>query len=175
MITFSVGWIGPRNLARLPLKYHRFLTLTALIAIGAIFSACATETIPDRMEEPPSLASVPAPEPAPKPAVSRIVRASWYGPGFIGRPTSSGERFNPNKLTAASTTIPMGSIVRVMNIDNGRTVDVRINDCGPFVPGRSLDLSHRAAKELRMERRGVASVKLLSIHSPPDAAPPCNN
>jgi rare lipoprotein A len=126
------------------------------------------------MEQPPPLASVPVPAPQPKPAPVRVVRASWYGPGFIGRPTSSGERFNPNLLTAASTSIPMGSIVRLMNIDNGRTVDVRINDCGPFVPGRSLDLSHRAAKQLGMERKGVASVRLMSVHSPPDASPPCN-
>jgi len=114
------------------------------------------------------------PPPIVKPAPVPTVRASWYGPGFAGHRTSNGERFNPEKLTAASTTIPIGSIVRVMNVENGRTVAVRINDCGPFVPGRSIDLSHRAARVLGMARKGVATVKLLSINTPPHASPACS-
>ena len=71
--------------------------------------------------------------------------ASWYGPGFAGRRTSTGETYNPEGLTAASRTLPLGSHVRVTNPDTGRSVVVRINDRGPFVRGRSLDLSHGAA------------------------------
>ena len=169
------GW-GERILSNSLKNYFRPICLLALVAVSSLFSACAVQTVPDSMEEPPPLASVPQPPPEPpRPAPVQIVRASWYGPGFAGKHTSSGERFDPELLTAASTSIPMGSIVRLMNVDNGNMVEVRINDCGPFVSGRSLDLSHRAARELGMEREGVASVRLVSIHSPPDASPPCND
>jgi rare lipoprotein A len=98
-----------------------------------------------------------------------MVKASWYGPGFTGRRTSSGERFNPNLMTAASKTLPLGSVVRVTNPRNGHSVKVRINDCGPFVRGRSLDLSHRAAERLGIARAGVARVKVTRISTPPGA------
>ncbi len=78
---------------------------------------------------------------------TRTEVASWYGPGFAGRPTSTGETYNPEGLTAASRTLPLGSRVRVTNPDTGRSVVVRINDRGPFVHGRSLDLSHGAAQQ----------------------------
>jgi rare lipoprotein A len=99
----------------------------------------------------------------------QTVKASWYGPGFAGRRTSSGERFNPNTMTAASKTLPLGSVVRVTNPRNGKSVRVRINDCGPFVRGRSLDLSHRAAERLGITRAGVARVKVTRISTPPGA------
>jgi len=150
----------------------RRLIPAVLLVIGASVSACASVPAPQLPAPPPPVIALPPPivKPAPVPTV----RASWYGPGFAGHRTSNGERFNPEKLTAASTTIPIGSIVRVMNVENGRTVAVRINDCGPFVHGRSLDLSHRAARELGMARKGVATVRLLSINTPPHASPACN-
>jgi hypothetical protein len=154
------------------LNCPRQIVVAASLALGAAVSACATAPPPELTPAPPPVVVMPRPAPTPEP--TRIVHASWYGPRFAGRRTSNGERFNPNKLTAASTTIPMGSIVRLMNPDNGRIVDVRINDCGPFVPGRSLDLSHRAAKELGMARKGVAAVRLVHVNSPPNAGPPCN-
>jgi rare lipoprotein A (peptidoglycan hydrolase) len=92
-----------------------------------------------------------------------IVKASWYGQGFAGRRTSSGERFNPNQLTAASKTLPIGSVVRVTNVENGRSVNVRINDRGPFVRGRSLDLSRSAAQKIGMTHKGVARVKVTRV------------
>jgi rare lipoprotein A len=95
-----------------------------------------------------------------------LVKASWYGPGFAGKRTSSGERFNPNLMTAASKSLPLGSVVRVTNPRNGRSVRVRINDCGPFVRGRGLDLSHRAAERLGIARAGVARVKVTRISTP---------
>jgi len=85
-------------------------------------------------------------------------RASWYGPRFAGRRTASGERFDPRKLTAAHKTLPLGTRVRVTNLHNGRSVLVRINDRGPYVGGRVIDLSQAAARQLGMLRRGVASV-----------------
>ena len=85
---------------------------------------------------------------------SRTEVASWYGPGFAGHPTSSGEIYNPEGLTAASKTLPLGSHVRVTNPDTGRSVVVRINVRGPYVRGRSLDLSHGAARRRSCARKG---------------------
>lgn len=99
-----------------------------------------------------------------------VVKASWYGPEFAGRRTSSGERFNPNQLTAASKTLPIGSVVRVTNVENGRSVNVRINDRGPYVRGRSLDLSRRAAQKIGMTHKGVARVKVTRVRRPSSVA-----
>lgn len=84
--------------------------------------------------------------------------ASWYGPGFHGRTTASGERFNQNAMTVAHRTLPFGSMLIVRNVQNGRSVQVRVNDRGPFVRGRTLDLSRAAAAKLGMINRGVARV-----------------
>lgn len=91
---------------------------------------------------------------------TRIEVASWYGPGFAGRPTSTGETYNPEGLTAASKTLPLGSRVRVTNPDTGRSVVVRINDRGPFVRGRSIDLSHGAARQIGLTAEGVGRVQV---------------
>jgi peptidoglycan lytic transglycosylase len=95
-----------------------------------------------------------------------IVKASWYGPGFNGHITSTGERFNDNKLTAASRNLPLGSVVKVTNPENGRSVRVRINDCGPYVHGRSMDLSKRAAENIGITRKGVAHLKVTPLVVP---------
>lgn len=87
-------------------------------------------------------------------------RASFYGYRFKGRPTASGETFDPMGLTAAHRTLPFGSRVRVTNTSNGRTVIVRINDRGPFMRGRILDVSRGAAERLGMIRSGIAHVKV---------------
>jgi rare lipoprotein A len=92
--------------------------------------------------------------------------ASWYGGKFQGRRTASGERFDTNKLTAAHRTLPFDSVVRVTNLENNRSVEVRINDRGPFVDGRIIDLSRAAAEALRMTGRGVARVSLELISIP---------
>lgn len=89
-------------------------------------------------------------------------QASFYGAGdgFNGKKTANGETFNKNKLTAAHKTIPFGTIVKVTNLSNGQSVKVRINDRGPFVKGRIIDLSEKAAKKIDMRTKGVAEVKL---------------
>lgn len=86
--------------------------------------------------------------------------ASWYGPGFDGNYSASGEVFNANDLTAAHPNLPFGTKVRVINMDNGRSVVVRINDRGPYAGGRIIDLSFRAAQVIGMIQSGVAPVRL---------------
>lgn len=86
--------------------------------------------------------------------------ASWYGPGFHGNLTASGEVYDQHELTAAHPTLPLGTRVLVTNLQNGRQVEVRINDRGPFVKGRILDLSYAASRCLGMTRPGTARVRL---------------
>lgn len=86
--------------------------------------------------------------------------ASWYGPGFQGKRTASGERFDTNELTAAHRTLQMPSLVRVTNLDNGRSVIVRVNDRGPFKRGRVMDVSEKAAELLGFKGIGTAKVKI---------------
>lgn len=86
--------------------------------------------------------------------------ASWYGPGFHGGKTANGERFDTNELTAAHPTLPMPSLARVTNLDNGRSLVVRINDRGPFSGGRLIDVSRRAAQMLGFESSGTAKVRV---------------
>ena len=87
--------------------------------------------------------------------------ASWYGPGFHGRRTASGETFNTNALTAAHRSLPFGTRVRVVNEKTGRSVIVRINDRGPFIGGRIIDLARSAAQQIGMA--GVATVALYRL------------
>ena len=87
--------------------------------------------------------------------------ASWYGPGFHGRKTANGEIYNQNKISAAHRTLPMPSIVKVTNLENGRVLEkVRINDRGPFSGNRIIDLSKKAAEELGFVNNGIAKVKV---------------
>ncbi len=88
--------------------------------------------------------------------------ASWYGPGFQGRKTANGERFNTYEMTAAHKTLPFNTLVKVTNLDNGSSIVVRINDRGPFVRGRIIDLSNAAKNELQMG--GTASVRLEIVN-----------
>ncbi|QIF05965.1 septal ring lytic transglycosylase RlpA family protein [Roseimicrobium sp. ORNL1] len=90
-------------------------------------------------------------------------KASFYGAMFHGRPTASGERYDQNSLTAAHRTLPMGTRVKVKNMRNGREVVVRINNRGPYVKGRIIDLSSRAAKDLRMTGAGVVAVEVTVL------------
>src|SRR5579862_4525552 len=96
--------------------------------------------------------------------------ASWYGSYFDGRTTASGEPYNMYDLTAAHPTLPLGSWVRVTNLRNGRAVVVRINDRGPIVPGRIIDLSYGAAQVLNFQNKGLQRVR-LDLVSPRDAQP----
>ena len=86
--------------------------------------------------------------------------ASWYGPKFHGKRTASGEIFNQEKFTAAHPSLPWGSRVKVVNLANGKSVEVRINDRGPYGKGRIIDVSRAAAKALDMVGQGITTVRL---------------
>ncbi|GAB3645502.1 septal ring lytic transglycosylase RlpA family protein [Echinicola sediminis] len=87
-------------------------------------------------------------------------KASYYADKFNGRKTASGEKYHPGKMTAAHGNLPFGTKVKVKNLQNGKTVKVRINDRGPFSSGRIIDLSRKAAQRLDMIQRGVVSVEI---------------
>ncbi len=99
-------------------------------------------------------------------------RASWYGPGLNGRKTANGEIFSSRKMTAAAKGIPLGSRAVVTNLKNGRSVEVKINDCVPTRRRQNLDLSKRAAQRLGLIRRGTTPVKVRVVEVPP-GVPKC--
>ena len=155
-------------------KNASFAGLFAALAL----SACAAQ-------QSPAPDAAPQPEPAPHAAAapaakkaalqsaakkadktektakfSQTGKASWYGPGFHGKKTANGERFDMNTLTAAHRTLPISSRVRVTNLANGKSVVVRITDRGPYHGNRVMDLSKAAAQELGFIRTGTAQVKI---------------
>src|SRR6185436_12444351 len=105
--------------------------------------------------------------PAEQPGYDEIGTASWYGPQFDRRQTANGEWFDMDYLTAAHTTLPLPSYVRVTNLENGRVLVVRLNDRGPFVGDRIIDLSRKAAETLNMKDPGTARVRVQYIGSAP--------
>jgi rare lipoprotein A len=121
------------------------LAAAGLVVAGVTFAAAFAEADP---EVPPLTG-----------------HASWYGDEFARRPTASGERYDPGKLTGAHRTLPLGSKVRVTNLLNGRSVLVTINDRGPYMRRREIDLSYGAARKLGMLRRGIARVRIELVES----------
>lgn len=106
---------------------------------------------------------------------TEVGKASFYGPGLAGNQTANGETFNQNAMTAAHPSLPMGTKAEVTNLDNGKKVAVTINDRGPVVKGRAIDLSSGAAKKLDMKKTGTAHVKIVTkrvkkkLHKPNQA------
>ncbi len=92
----------------------------------------------------------------------QVGEASWYGPGFHGRETASGETFDQKAMTAAHPSLPLGSKAKVTNLENGKSVEVIINDRGPDTKGRAIDVSGGAANQLDMKEQGTAQVKIES-------------
>ncbi len=100
-----------------------------------------------------------------------VMTASWYGPRFHGKLTANGEQYNQMALTAAHKSLPFGTVLQVTNLKNGKSVIVRINDRGPFIEGRDLDLSKGTALNLGMIGRGVIKVKVSEVLLNSDANP----
>ncbi len=130
---------------RTPRRRIVFLLLTA----GAI-GCGATRPLDERRYPDPVLTA----------RGTEVGRCSWYGPGFHGRKTASGETYDQNAMTAAHRTLPLGTFVEVTDTHTGRSVIVRINDRGPYHQGRVLDLSYGAARRLGIVERGVADVEI---------------
>lgn len=153
----------------------RFL---AIAIGGAALTGCAHKKhpvaqlppAPTPSAAPPQQASSPHPR-HPRPLLPSDLApesgtASWYGHPYHGRPSASGEIYDMEQMTAAHRTLPFGTMVHVEDLDNGMSTDVRINDRGPFVDGRIIDLSHAAARAINMLGPGIANVR-LTINAPP--------
>ena len=134
-----------------------YLPLLVGLSLSLLMSGCAS-SLSRRPTRPLGSASIPA-----HPHIQQFGFASWYGPGFHGQPTASGEIYNQNALTAAHPTLPLGTRVEVTNLTNGKSVQVRINDRGPFVRGRKIDLSRGAARKLGMVEPGVSRVRIKPL------------
>lgn len=138
------------------------------LALGLLVAACASSP-----KSPPRAAGVKIGKPyvvfgktyvpADEPKYEATGIASWYGPTFHGLSTANGERYDQDGLTAAHKTLPMPSFVEVANLDNGRVLTVRINDRGPFVDGRIIDLSRKSAQLLGVDRPGTARVRVRRV------------
>ena len=138
--------------------------LAAALILVALAAGCAqTHT------EPPTAAPAPTVSPPvaralpPEPRAIQTGKAPWYGDAHHGRKTASGETFDMNALTAAHRTLPLGTRVLVTNLANGRSIEVRINDRGPMVPDRIIDLSRAAARALGGVGAGVFRVRIAVV------------
>jgi len=140
-------------------------TKVPTVVVGALLLAgCINhrEPIPPVEQSPVQIAPAP-----PAPTFEQTGKASWYGDWHHGKKTASGEKFDKNEYSAAHRTLPLGTEARVTNLDNGKTVDVTVNDRGPYKPGRVIDLSEAAANELDIKDKGVARVKIEVVEETP--------
>ncbi|HYA25753.1 MAG TPA: septal ring lytic transglycosylase RlpA family protein [Terriglobales bacterium] len=139
------------------------------LALAFMVASLGAAQGPNISEAPPAPTNPTKPElnkPGGKPKPYQIGTASWYGQNFQGKETASGERYNMYDMTAAHLTLPIGSYVRVTNLRNGRAVVVRVNDRGPIVPGRIIDVSYGAAQALQFKSRGLQRVRLDLVSRP---------
>jgi peptidoglycan lytic transglycosylase len=149
--------------------FRRLLTLT--ITVGTIGCAGPTASppvggaraVPVEPAPAPPIAAAALPQPSAPTRPAQIGRASWYGHPHHGRLTASGEVFDMYRMTAAHPTLALGTRVRVTNLENGRSVYVRVNDRGPVVAGRIIDLSYAAARSLGAVEAGVVRVSVVPI------------
>jgi len=127
----------------------------------------AAPAVPERLAqtapEKPAPASATAPAEAPEQVYRETGTASWYGREFQGRRMADGGNFDMDGLSAAHRILPLGTVIRVTNIDNYKTINVRVSDRGPFVRSRILELSYGAAKELEFVRQGTARVRIETL------------
>jgi rare lipoprotein A len=160
-------------------RVRSVIQLFAVALAAASLAACAQSSVVSKISEPPVASRQPSPEhnrttsfarrvavakkhtPFAKNAAETQVASHGLASFYTeGTQTASGERFDTNELTAAHRTLPFGTRLRVTNVATGRSVTVRVNDRGPFVPGRDVDVSYSAAETLGMVGRGIAKVKL---------------
>ena len=140
--------------------------LCIVMLAAASLSACASAPAPStplRGTMKPYVVRGVRYVPREDPHYKEVGMASWYGPQHQGRPTADGEIFDMNKPSAAHKTLPLPSIVEVKNLENGRTIKVRVNDRGPFADGRIIDLSRAAAEKLGFLDQGLAKVRVRYV------------
>src|ERR1700735_910173 len=148
-------------------------TLAQVLAIAFLVAGTGAAQGPNNSEATPApISSGRIQHEAKKPATQpyQVGTASWYGSDFDGRLPASGEPYDMYDMTAAHLKLPLGSYVRVTNLRNGRAVVVKINDRGPIVPGRIIDLSYGAAQALQFKQRGLQRVR-LDLVNPRDLKP----
>jgi rare lipoprotein A (peptidoglycan hydrolase) len=132
-------------------------------ALLALLLPCCARPFGSRQPLPPPVVAPQVREEVPNaegPKVKQVGNASWYGPAQDGKETASGETFDQKKLTAAHPTLPLGTKAVVTNLETGKSVEVTINDRGPYAKGRKIDLSKAAAQKIGMTKKGVAKVKI---------------
>jgi rare lipoprotein A (peptidoglycan hydrolase) len=140
-------------------KWLSGVSLVTLISVLAI-SGCSSKDSGEQSGGQGKLTQQEKGSAATKPVHKEVGEASWYGPGFQGQETSSGETFNQKEMTAAHPSLPMGTKAKVTNLENGKKVEVRINDRGPYAGNRAIDLSSAAANKLDMKKDGTTEVKI---------------
>jgi rare lipoprotein A len=154
------------------MKAKTFVVLESVfLGLGLLaFTPSVNPTTAGKPSNPPQLTSSPKQVPGKsnglKPLAVWECTTSWYGEDFDGQPTATGEKYDMYGETAAHPTLPLGSIVRVVNPRNHRSQIVRINDRGPYVEGRELDVSYEVARRLGFDQRGVAKVRLELLKVP---------
>jgi rare lipoprotein A len=162
------------------IRWRRLLQWAPLLGLCLVLAACARPQY-----RPPKPPASKAPDATPRPyrvkgrwyqpianarGFEQTGLASWYGRKFHGRKTSNGETYDMYAMTAAHKTLPLGTFVRVSNLVNGKSVDVRVNDRGPFVRGRIIDLSYTAAKRIGVVGPGTARVRVEALGVPSSKA-----
>jgi rare lipoprotein A len=138
---------------------YRYMIIKAFLVIflGSLVIIACTE---DQTDGQAKLTQHENESVNPKTLHKEVGKASWYGPGFQGKETANGENFDQNDMTAAHPSLPMGTYAKVTNLENGKQVQVTINDRGPYAENRVIDLSHAAAKKLNMLGDGTAKVRI---------------
>jgi rare lipoprotein A len=149
-------------------RRHPLVTIFTVMAVGFLLQACGTVDPQLGHDQRPPVAvnpgtSSPSGEASPYAQYDVVGLASWYGKPYHGRRTASGAVYNMNHLTAAHPTLPFGTLVAVTNLENGRTVVLTINDRGPFVPQRIIDVSRKAAGQLGFLGQGLTRVGMKVI------------
>ncbi len=175
--------VTPAGRMRKPGRSHA--GAAALMLVLALLTGCASRTVPSGPRLPSEIPRTETPPPESKPGQPKPYRAlgiwyqpipdakgfsqqgiaSWYGPDFHGKRASSGETYDMHDMTAAHKTLPLGTLVRVRHLKNNRSVEVRINDRGPFVRDRIIDLSYEAARRLDIVGPGTAPVEVVAVGS----------
>lgn len=151
-----------------------FYRVISLIILSAVLSGCGADPQLQTSAPPPPGVKIGDPykiagkwyTPEENPAYNQVGIASWYGADFHNKKTANGETYNMNSLTAAHTTLPMPSYVRVTNLENNRSLILRVNDRGPFVGNRLIDVSRRGAQLLGFVKRGTTRVRVEAVDGP---------